>query len=602
MLADSAASKLRAKVRNMSARELQSEDGLRDVARLQAHDEAKAAAHGVKLRTTGLKRAINARLEDIARDTTGIKTAVAATQQDAACIKATTDATKSDTALLLEGQAAMRQQLEYLQAREKAREERRATRNKRLEEALFPPDASMEQPDLEQSATEDGRFWEELCEDASVEQPVKRCRTDRPGRQMGLTRKSPAELRGLCTAQGLPATGTKKQLIACLRSARSPKEAADPAGSPAPDSSRHAAAECQQKGAPLEAVPPSMPLPLLPDFAATTLVFATDFLSRVGQLERSVFDAYWEELRVLRPKAAAAYKETAHCSVSFLTDTTSMKLMQQHLGEQITPDSLYNIVLGQTVLPNWRKLEKLGPFSAGRPPSAEEFARRWEEKFPGQKAVVPKQLKQGVLGLLGCGPEVQKCGRLVEAWAAQVPKILAHIRDESRAAQDVLKQDLGLPAFRALMVARLLSVAEPHLYDFHRRDLGDYACLGLWLLDGMQEGAARAAVGMKSWAPAADVTFHELLQALPDALAARDRHGIIAKLSEMGLQPLAAQSVEHMLCEFRKMMLPGRRDPRGEPYQDYQALWESVAPVIKRRAELLEEERAQKRVRTAPVA
>ena len=62
MLADSAAFKLRAKVRNMSSRELESEDGLRDVARLQAHDEAKAAANGVKLRTTGLKRAISARL------------------------------------------------------------------------------------------------------------------------------------------------------------------------------------------------------------------------------------------------------------------------------------------------------------------------------------------------------------------------------------------------------------------------------------------------------------------------------------------------------------------------------------------------------------
>ena len=91
MLADSAASKLRTKVRNMSPQELASEDGLREVARLEAHNKAKAeaaAANGVTLRNTGLKRAINARLEDIARDTASIKTAVAATQQDAACIKA----------------------------------------------------------------------------------------------------------------------------------------------------------------------------------------------------------------------------------------------------------------------------------------------------------------------------------------------------------------------------------------------------------------------------------------------------------------------------------------------------------------------------------
>ena len=43
MLMDSAASKLRAKVRKMSQQDLQSEDGFREKQRLQAHDEAKSA-------------------------------------------------------------------------------------------------------------------------------------------------------------------------------------------------------------------------------------------------------------------------------------------------------------------------------------------------------------------------------------------------------------------------------------------------------------------------------------------------------------------------------------------------------------------------------
>ncbi len=144
---------------------------------------------------------------------------------------------------------------------------------------------------------------------------------------------------------------------------------------------------------------------------------------------------------------------------------------------------------------------------------------------------------------------------------------------------DVLTQELGLPAFRAVMVARLLSILDPTIYDFDRTDIGDYAELGLWLMDGMEPDVARAAVKSK-WAPAVEYQFHDLLQRLPSALAARDRHGIVSTLEELGLHPLAAQSVEHMLCEFRKMKLPDGRRARGEPFDGYAALWKTVARVI----------------------
>ena len=144
------------------------------------------------------------------------------------------------------------------------------------------------------------------------------------------------------------------------------------------------AARAPQPAEPTCPAPPT-PLALLDVFAATTLVFATDFLSRTGQLERSVFDAYWEELQALRPEAAAAYKETAHCSFSFLTDTACMKLIH-HFAEGLTSYNLNNAILGQTVLPSWRKQEELG-FFAERPSSAEEFARRWEEKYPDGREI-----------------------------------------------------------------------------------------------------------------------------------------------------------------------------------------------------------------------
>ena len=112
------------------------------------------------------------------------------------------------------------------------------------------------------------------------------------------------------------------------------------------------------------------------------------------------------------------------------------------------------------------------------------------------------------------------------------------------------------------MVLRLLAVADARLCDWNRRDLGDYAQMGLRLLDGMDEGAARAAVEMRLDKPA-DFVFDQLLRALPDGLKARDRHGIVAKLEQLGLCPLAAQNVEHMLCEFRKLVLVAGRHSKA---------------------------------------
>ena len=73
---------------------------------------------------------------------------------------------------------------------------------------------------------------------------------------------------------------------------------------------------------------------------------------------------------------------------------------------------------------------------------------------------------------------------------------------------------------------------------------------------------------------------------IPAALAERDEHGIVEHLSGLGLLPLCAQNIEHMLCEWRKMALPDGRRARGEPSAGYAELWRAVAPVIARRAAL----------------
>ena len=110
----------------------------------------------------------------------------------------------------------------------------------------------------------------------------------------------------------------------------------------------------------------------------------------------------------------------------------------------------------------------------GAQPAGQRHGRR---ALHGQAAVVPSHLKQGVLGLLGKGPEVESVGHFIHDLAAKVPAALERVRKGEALA--TLQEDLGLPPFRALLVVRLLSIADPTLYDFDGRDIGDYAELGL---------------------------------------------------------------------------------------------------------------------------
>jgi hypothetical protein len=182
-----------------------------------------------------------------------------------------------------------------------------------------------------------------------------------------------------------------------------------------------------------------------------------------------------------------------------------------------------------------------------------------------------------VLNLLGDGPEIDACGRFAQQLAGKIPDVLEGLRRGEAESLQALK----LPAFRALMVRRLLAVADARLGDWDCKELGDYAQLGLWLLNGMKPDAARKKVKqLQRDAGGSAFAFDQLLNRLPGALQAKDRHGIVAKLEELGLRPLAAQNVEHMLCEFRKLALPERRPRRGEAYAEYAELWRQVQPIL----------------------
>lgn len=321
--------------------------------------------------------------------------------------------------------------------------------------------------------------------------------------------------------------------------------------------------------------------PRMQEFVALFLVFASDFLTRIGSINQSVATEYLGKLADMNPLLAKAYVETCHCSVSFITDTTSMQLIKKWLSteRQLSDNALYNIVIGQSVIPDWRKLEALGPFDVDAPMSPEVFVEQFTKAYPGKRNVVPRHMKQGVLWLLGPGSEILNCGKFIFEVAHKIPKANQRIKGGDDCIR-VLQEELGLPRFRALLVTRLIAIRHSRLYDFDRRDRGDFAEFGLWLLEGMDEQVARMATRDTWTKPAVDPLYAALVDAFPHALRIQDCHHISESLEALNLRPHSAQSLEHMLCEWRKMVVSARRSATSVRYEDYAELWKVVAPIV----------------------
>eukprot|EP00973_Karenia_brevis_P072586 10082938-Karenia_brevis.AAC.1 len=101
-------------------------------------------------------------------------------------------------------------------------------------------------------------------------------------------------------------------------------------------------------------------------------------------------------------------------------------------------------------------------------------------------------------------------------------------QDLSDVCISVLRADLGLGPFASLLVARNLSlILDPRLYDWDRRDLGQFAKMGLYILAGLDVQSARVSSQKKQYNPRAQRLFQLLLDDLPKALQVKDEDGII---------------------------------------------------------------------------
>jgi len=254
-----------------------------------------------------------------------------------------------------------------------------------------------------------------------------------------------------------------------------------------------------------------------------------------------------------------------------MTDTTSMCLVSRGVQPNVRdgPNLLYNIVAAVAILNNKDRFAAFAPLDVNEPLAASAFADKFESSF-GRRAP-PQALLQAMRATLaryGQGNHFENSAffledmghKCIKAWE----KMSAlHGDDVSDFTLAILRRDLGLGPFVSQVVARFLALVRPSLYNLNRRDVGQYARMGLGMLSGMDQVKARAFARDKKRGEEADSIFARLMVELPEAVRKMDTDSILARLEDRGLFPLIAQTVEHMLCEFRKCMAPEGRHRGG---------------------------------------
>ena len=167
------------------------------------------------------------------------------------------------------------------------------------------------------------------------------------------------------------------------------------------------------------------------------------------------------------------------------------------------------------------------------------------------------------------------------------PKIQKKIRKKIRKAPvQKWERKIGLPKFASYVCCRLLSLWEPKLMDTNCTIIGQYAVKGLLLLLGFSE---KGAEWLSKCAPphVCEGIFGATLPAITKALkqSKHECHQQVFKhLSNLGLMPLAATTIEHLLCKYRKVASESSdnkstRHRTPTPPSEYQEMWKGSTGV-----------------------
>lgn len=110
-----------------------------------------------------------------------------------------------------------------------------------------------------------------------------------------------------------------------------------------------------------------------------------------------------------------------------------------------------------------------------------------------------------------------------------------------------------LPPFLCFVYLRTMSLADYRFFDWNTSFIGKYAAVGMYMAKGNTEEVARTkSTKDLIYADFADfcTSFRSNVKKYPDVV----RRQVFGPLFVAGLEPFSNQSIEHMLCEYRKVV------------------------------------------------
>ena len=336
-------------------------------------------------------------------------------------------------------------------------------------------------------------------------------------------------------------------------------------------------------------------LPRLQDFAAVYLAFGAEVLHRLGCLTLEE-KRHYEEALPKKERDAFADPQKKRCSFSFLSDTTTLTVVG-HLRKHSKEDAnvLYKAVASSVVLNSAKRFKDFEEdLHLETPLTAAAYEKLFYERCPAERKV-PQPLYRTWMETLErhgdrSGDMVVNSGRFLQRLAEKAAKAWEEVL-KAETGEELLKVlrdpeglDLG-NGFGPVIVARLLGLLDARWDCLNCHELGEYACFGLHYLAGKEKEEAQNLAKKKTMQAnkQKEELFKKLLKELPAALETRDKHGVVEKLKKAHLFPLTAQTVEHLLCEYRKVTFP--EDRKAVPLrtktadEDWRKLYYNALPV-----------------------
>ena len=318
----------------------------------------------------------------------------------------------------------------------------------------------------------------------------------------------------------------------------------------------------------------------LQSFVTFYMAVAVELLEKLGLRASNPF------VELLPSEARKAFAQRQRCSFSYMSDRTSLEWARhlEALPEHSGTEALRSAILAEYVFTRAECFVALVDASRGRQAQEiqeligkhlKEHAEKEGRRVP-LKTTISRSLQQGAVSKLakwGAGAAVAKIANFVAHLDATAEASWARIEASTCPAASVLQEMLDLPWFRAHCAARLL-----------------------WLAATGERGTSPddRAVGAGAGDPleALGEDFETVLDNVRSAIsradaAAEDGSKVVPLLERLGLFPMAAQTIEHLLCEAGKVFaVRGNAAKRQGARPGYKELFRAAHPMFLRAAGL----------------